>query len=130
MATKPYPNNYRILRIALACVWLLTAIASWLYPQAQSLALLERVGLSGGAARSALYAGIILDVMMGLLSLIDLRALQKWLWLVQGIVIVTYSLIIITCLPEFALHPFGVVIKNIPMLAILWLLWRDAKAET
>ena len=117
-------NNIRLLRLSLASVWLLTAAASWIYPQDQSMALLEPVGLNGTTAFSALYAGITLDAAMGILTLINLRAMQKWLWLAQGIVIVTYSIIIAIYLPEYALHPFGMLIKNIPLLAILWILWR------
>ena len=81
-------------------------------------------GTERNHAFSALYAGITLDAAMGILTLINLRAMQKWLWLAQGIVIVTYSIIIAIYLPEYALHPFGMLIKNIPLLAILWILWR------
>jgi hypothetical protein len=120
-------NDCTLLRLALASVWLLSAIASLCYPHAQSMALLERTGLSGAAANSALYAGIALDAAMGLLTLAKLREIQKRLWLAQGIVIVTYSVIIALYLPEYALHPFGVLIKNIPLLAILLILWRESR---
>lgn len=122
-------NHTQLLRLSLAAVWLLTAAASMAYPQAQNLAMLERVGLHGEAALVALYAGILLDAAMGVLTLINLRTMQKWLWLTQGIVIITYSLIIAIYLPDYALHPFGVLIKNIPILAILWILWREAKLQ-
>lgn len=118
-------EKHSILRMALASVWLLTALASWLYPEAQSLALLQRTGLSGNTARSALYTGVAMDALMGVLTLLDLHTRQKWLWLAQGVVIITYSAIIALCLPEYALHPFGVLIKNLPLLAILWILWRQ-----
>lgn len=116
-----------LLRLSVAAVWLLTAAASLAYPHEQSIALLERVGLRGNIADMALYAGIAMDVLMGVLSLLNFRSLQKWLWPLQGGVIIVYSLIIAVCLPDYALHPFGVLIKNLPILAILWLLWCDAK---
>ena len=122
-------SNLQLLRLSLASVWLLTAVASWIYPQAQSLALLERIGLSGAAAYSALYAGIVLDAVMGILTLVNLRVMQKWLWPTQGIVIIVYSLIIAIYLPEYALHPFGMLIKNLPILAILWILWRVSRQK-
>ncbi len=118
-------NNYSILRIALASVWLLTALASWCYPLAQNLELLERVGLTGAAASNALHAGIVLDALMGTLTLIRLRTMQKWLWTAQAVVILTYSIIIAIFLPEYAWHPFAVLIKNLPLLAILLILWRE-----
>ena len=116
-----------LLRLSVAAVWLLTAAASLAYPHEQSIALLERVGLRGNIADMALYAGIAMDVLMGVLSLLNFRSLQKWLWPLQGGVIIVYSLIIAVCLPDYALHPFGVLIKNLPILAILWLLWCDTK---
>lgn len=119
-----------LLRLTLAGVWLLTAAASLAYPQAQSVAMLERVGLHGKIALAALYAGIALDTAMGVLTLINLRTMQQWLWLMQGAVIVTYSSIIAIYLPDYALHPFGMLIKNIPLLAILWILWRDTSLQT
>ncbi len=115
-----------ILRLALAAVWLLSALASWRYPEAQSLALLDRIGLTGEEARAALYAGITLDALMGLLTLLPRLGAQKWLWLSQGTIILGYSLIIIVWLPEYALHPIGALIKNIPLLAILWIFLRKA----
>ncbi|HEY6094217.1 MAG TPA: DoxX-like family protein [Gallionellaceae bacterium] len=118
-------TNDQIMRRSLAAVWLLTALASWHYPQAQRLALLQRTGLDGNAALAALYAGIALDALLGVLTLLDLRHLQKWLWLAQGLVIIAYSVIILLCLPEYALHPFGMLIKNLPILAMLWMLWRS-----
>lgn len=122
-------NNTQLLRLSLASVWLLTAAASLAYPQAQSLAMLERIGLQGTTALTALYAGITLDAAMGVLTLINLRAMQKWLWLTQAAVIMTYSLIIAVYLPGYALHPFGMLIKNIPLLAILWLMWCEASMK-
>ncbi len=116
-----------ILRMALAAVWLLSALASWRYPEAQSMALLDRVGLTGEAARAALYAGITLDALMGLLTLLPRLATHAWLWLGQGMVILAYSLIILIWLPEYAWHPFGALIKNIPLVAILWVLLRSAR---
>ena len=120
-------KNNTLLRLSVAVVWLLTAAASLAYPHEQSIAMLERVGLHGDIADTALYAGIAMDVLMGVLTLPNFRSLQKWLWPLQGGVIIVYSIIILIWLPDYALHPFGVLIKNLPILAILWLLWCDAK---
>lgn len=122
-------NHIRLLRLSLACVWLLTAAASLMYPQAQNMAMLERVGLYGTSALSALYAGIALDAAMGVLTLLNLRMMQKRIWLAQGLVIISYSIIIAIYLPDYALHPFGILIKNIPIVAILWILWRETNSE-
>jgi hypothetical protein len=119
-------SNLSLLRLSLAAVWLLTALASWHFPQTDSVSMLERIGLHGSGGIAALYAGIMLDTAMGLLTLLNLRTMQKWLWLAQGIVILSYSIIILIFLPEYALHPFGMLSKNLPMLAILWVLWQES----
>ncbi|HEU0186432.1 MAG TPA: DoxX-like family protein [Gallionellaceae bacterium] len=118
-------NNHQIMRWSLASVWLLTALASLAYPPAASLELLSPLGLTGMAARSALYAGITLDLVMGTLTLTDLGRWQRWLWMLQACTILTYTALIVLFLPDLALHPFGMLIKNIPILAMLWMLWRS-----
>lgn len=122
-------KNGALLRISLAAVWLLTALASLAYPREQSIALLVRVGLHGATADFALHYGIVLDAAMGILTLLNLQSWQRWLWPLQGAVILTYSIIIAIYLPEYALHPFGMLIKNLPILAILWLLCKQAKTD-
>ncbi len=120
-------TKFTLLRLSVAAVWLLTAAASLIYPHEQNITLLERVGLHAGVADTALYSGIAMDILMGVLTLLNFRSMQKWLWPLQGAVIIVYSIIIAIFLPDYALHPFGVLIKNLPILAILWLLWCEAK---
>ncbi|HZC01137.1 MAG TPA: DoxX-like family protein, partial [Gammaproteobacteria bacterium] len=86
------------------------------YPIAQSLELLEAVGLTGTLALTTLYAASLLDIALGVATLIYPRA---WLWGLQLGVVLLYSLIITLCLPGFWLHPFGPLLKNLPILAIL-----------
>jgi hypothetical protein len=38
--------------------------------------------------------------------------------------IVLYTLIITLRMPEFWLHPYGPLLKNLPMLATIYLLYR------
>jgi hypothetical protein len=121
-------NSRNLFKCALASVWLLTAIASFAYPLAANLELLARVGITGNIAQSVLYTGIALDALIGILTLLNGKW-QKWLWLLQAGIILIYSLIIVIYLPDLALHPFGILIKNIPILAILWQLWRSETKE-
>jgi len=48
---------------------------------------------------------------------------RRALWLVQMAVIAGYTLIITVFLPEFWLHPYGPLLKNVPLLATLALLY-------
>ena len=112
-----------LLRVALALVWLAAGIVSLgIYPVAESLALLERTGLTGTAALLALYGAAALDIALGVATLVVKRA--RWLWAAQAAVILGYTAIITLRLPEQWLHPYGPVVKNLPILAVLWLLHR------
>jgi hypothetical protein len=118
--------DVKVMRHALAIVWLATGlIVLCIYPKEDSLQLLARVGLKGIAADAVLYLGAILDLVMGVLTL-TLR--RRWLWQWQALLIVGYTIIISIWLPEFWSHPFGPLLKNIPILALLWLLYRHEDA--
>lgn len=109
-----------LLRLAIALVWIVTgALSAGLYPVADSLALLARVGLQGSLALLMLYGAAALDLLLGVLTLLVRR---RWLWRVQIALILGYTLVITLWLPEFWLHPYGPVLKNLPLLAALWLL--------
>lgn len=111
-----------MLRVSLALVFLITGVLSLgLYPVDASHALLARAGLTGDVADLALYGSALLDIALGLAFLLPLR-IRRPAYLVTAALILGYTAIITIALPEFWLHPFGPVLKNVPILAVLWLL--------
>jgi len=48
---------------------------------------------------------------------------RRLLWLAQIAVVLAYTAIISVRLPQLWLEPFGPVLKNLPVLAALWLLY-------
>ena len=88
-----------------------------LYPVDDSLALLARTGLHGGVALAALYLGAGLDLAFGVATVTMRRRL--WLYRVQLLLIAGYTAIITLWLPEFWLHPYGPILKNLPILALI-----------
>ncbi len=109
-----------VLRLSIAAVWIVTGIVSLgLYPVEDSLALLARTGLHGTSALIALYGAAVLDLALGI-AVLCWRS--RWLWRMQIVLILVYTAIISWKLPEFWLHPYAPVLKNLPMLAVLWLL--------
>ncbi|WP_226986124.1 SDR family oxidoreductase [Ramlibacter tataouinensis] len=113
-----------VLRVALALLWIWTAIVSLgLYPVAQSYELLARVGLTGGLAALALYGAAGLDLLLGVLTLAAPAAWRRWVWASQLLLIGGYTLLITLFLPEYWLHPYGPLSKNLPLLAAIGLLW-------
>jgi uncharacterized protein YbjT (DUF2867 family) len=113
-----------VLRVALALMWLWTAAVSFgLYPVQDSYALLARVGLHGAPATLALYGAAVLDLVLGVLTLAAPARWRRWVWLAQIALIGGYTVLISFFLPEYWLHPYGPISKNLPILAVIALLW-------
>ncbi|MBL0420006.1 SDR family oxidoreductase [Ramlibacter sp. AW1] len=113
-----------VLRVALALLWLWTAVVSLgLYPVQDSYALLAQVGITGAAAPVALYGAALLDGVLGLLTLACPARWRRALWALQLLVIAGYTALITLFLPEYWLHPYGPISKNLPILAAIGLLW-------
>lgn len=111
------------LRFALAVTWIWSALVSaWLHPQAQSLALLARVGLHGTVALTALYAASALDFVFGLATMF--RPGRR-LWCAQIALIVFYTAVIAIALPDLLTDPFGSILKNLPILTLLLVLLSE-----
>lgn len=113
-----------LLRVALAALWIWTAIVSFgVYPVEDSHALLARVGLQGTPASVALYGAATLDLLLGLLTL---AAPARWwpgVWLAQLVLVAGYTALVTVFLPEYWLQPYGPVSKNLPIMAAIALLW-------
>ncbi|MGE5384326.1 MAG: NAD(P)H-binding protein [Betaproteobacteria bacterium] len=115
-----------LLRWSVAAVWIVTGIVSLgLFPVAESYALLSRAGITGQAAILALYGAAALDLAFGIGILLFRR--RRALWLAQIALVFTYTGIISVYLPEFWLHPYGPILKNLPLLGVLWLLYLFAE---
>jgi len=114
-----------LLRLSIAAVWIWTAIVSaGLYPVADSYTLLVRTGVPAMLAPLMLYCASALDLAFGVATLAWPRRSRRWLWLAQIVLIAFYSIVIAWRLPEFLLHPYGPISKNLPMLAALWMLYE------
>lgn len=112
------------LRWSVALLWIWTGIVSLgLYPVADSLALLGRVGLEGVPARIALYGAAALDLVLGVATLAVPARRRGAVWAAQLLLVLGYTALITLFLPEYWLHPYGPVSKNLPLLAAIALLW-------
>jgi uncharacterized protein YbjT (DUF2867 family) len=110
------------LRAAVSLTWIVTGILSLgVYPVADSLSMLARVGLTGALGWAALYGAALLDLAFGV-GIYRVRRHRRWLWRAQLALIAGYSVVIALHLPEYWLHPFGPLLKNIPLMAAILLL--------
>lgn len=111
------------LRLAIAFVWLFTAVVSaFVYPVADSLALLAGVGVPAPLREPALYGAALLDLLLGLATLFAPARWRLPVWWAQVALMLFYTLVITAFLPAFWWHPYGPLSKNLPMLAALALL--------
>jgi uncharacterized protein YbjT (DUF2867 family) len=112
------------LRLSLAALWIWTGLVSLgLYPVQDSYALLARVGLQGLAASVALYGAAALDLALGLLTLFPPPRRRGAVWGAQLLLVAGYTALITLFLPEYWLHPYGPISKNLPIVAAIALLW-------
>lgn len=120
--------DLKMMRYTLAAVWLITGLLSLgIFPQKESLDLLGHAGLHDEVALVALYGSASLDIVLGILTIARPSSL---LWRVQAALVIAYSVIIAFCLPWFLVHPFGPVLKNLPILLLLWLLHEHERKTT
>ncbi|MCB1827681.1 MAG: DoxX-like family protein, partial [Coxiellaceae bacterium] len=104
-----------LLRSSIAILWIWTAIVSlFLFPHELSYQILSAFGLSAKAKSMALITGGIIDGVLGILCLLNIKI--RWVGTIQIVLITIYSLLISVFLPDFWLDPFGPIAKNIPLI--------------
>jgi hypothetical protein len=119
ISATAFRRLYWGMRLGIAFIWLWTAYVSWyVFPHAESLAWLRRSGMTYQTGL-VFAASCLLDLAMGIASCLLGRA---WLWWAQCALVAGYTVVIAIALPEFLVHPFGPIIKNVAVLACLVLL--------
>jgi uncharacterized protein YbjT (DUF2867 family) len=114
-----------LITLAMVALWLWTALVSWFaWPHAESRAWLDACGVPPAMQEATLLAASLTDAAIGLLLLLRPR---RWLWALQLALVGGYTLAMSFCLPDFWLHPFGPLSKNLPLLALMFLMWRASK---
>ena len=104
-----------LLLAGLALMWITAGIVSWLYAGDAGLALLARLGLSPTQAQAAFAGACLLNLGLGIATLRPNRVI----WMAQLAVIAFYSAALSTVAPQLWLDPFGPLVKNIPLAALI-----------
>lgn len=108
------------MRLSLALLWIVTALLSFgLYPREMSYELLAWTGIAPRWQPWILDAAAGLDLLLGIATLVLPQRSRHALWLLQLGLMAAYTAIITWKLPGFWLHPFGPVLKNLPLAAML-----------
>jgi hypothetical protein len=112
-----------LCRLSLSFLWLFTAVTSFWWGRQIGYDVLAQQHIQGELADWCIDAGSILDALIGIWLLTAYKL--KWCYRFQIALIISYSILLTVIAPEFWLHPFGPLTKNIPLLALLVLLYKD-----
>jgi len=114
-----------MFRLVIAMLWLLTAYASWFgWPHEESRQWLIQCGVPQAWTEPTLLTASLLDAGIGMALLLHYR---RWIWPAQIVLVLAYTIIMSCFLPQFWMHPFGPLSKNLPILMIMLTMWRLTK---
>ena len=117
-----------LLRASVACLWLVTAFISALLPHESGvLNLLARCGFEGDVGVVVLVASCSLNTLLGISIL---RQPGPWTYALQIGAVLGYTLTAALNMPELTIDHCGPLLKNLPLLAMLMLLWLAMPATT
>lgn len=109
------------LRLSIALVWLWTGwVSAFIYPPADSYHMLDPVGIPKSLAPLLLYGASALDFSLGIAMLIGWRL--RLVIYFQVAIMLIYTIVISLALPEYWAHPFGPMIKNLPLIVATFVL--------
>jgi len=113
-------------KLSLSFLWIFTGITSVYFSPETGYEILANAGITGLSAKALLISGSVLDIALGIWILTPFSL--KWCYITQLTTIILYSILLSYIAPEFWLHPFGPITKNIPIIAlILFMLTADNK---
>ena len=102
-----------LLIFSIALLWIISGAASLLNYK-QSLHLLTQAHLQGFSAATIIVSASVLDIVLGLATLIRFHI--KLIGSIQIVLIVIYTCILSFTIPTLWLDPFASIAKNIPLL--------------
>jgi hypothetical protein len=114
-------------RVVLAILWLGSGLISLLsFARPDGLALLAEIGVTGWPAPILLHAAAAADIAVGV------ALLRNWRPVLVGIIqlclVFVFTAILTTLAPVWWLHPFGPLLKNLPVLVlVLFVMAREGR---
>lgn len=117
------------LPLSLGVLWLWSGLQPLLTATQTSLDLLADLGVPDWGQWPLLLAASLLDLLFGVCSLLPATRRRAALWAWQLATVAAYSLLIAVGLPENWLHPFAPLLKNLPIMALMFYLYRRCAAH-
>ncbi len=110
-------NLMRSAKYSLAFLWIFTGLTSVFFSPDIGYKILTDADITGSLADIAIYAGGILDIVLGLWLITSYK--NKLCCIVQVALISGYTVLLTFIDASFWLHPFGPITKNIPIIVLI-----------
>lgn len=115
------------LRLALAAMWVYTALISLLWPEESGvMRLLAACGLTGALGAAGLLFSCTLNTALGVLLL---RRPGPWAYALQFGAVLGYTGTAAYFVPTLVIDHCGPLVKNLPVLGLIALLWLARPAQ-
>ncbi len=115
-----YHTLLTFARYSLALLWIFTGLTSIYFDYQTGYELLINFGLSDSITRAFIYSAAILDIGLGFWILSNKQ--MKLCYVIQIVVITSYTILLTIIEPSYWLHPFGPVSKNLPIIMLILIL--------
>lgn len=107
--------------LAISFIWIWSGISS-LVTWNESMGFMQEIGANKFYSVLFIYLGSITDILLGIAVLS--KKYRKETIILQVITMLLYMLILTVAAPHYWLHPFGVISKNIPLIALSYYLYQ------
>jgi len=106
--------------LSIVFIWIWSGVSS-LVNSEESFRLMHEIGANEIISALAIYAGSAADIILGI-GVIG-KKYRKQILLLQMMLVLVYTIILSVFAPHYWLHPFGILSKNIPLLALSYFLF-------
>lgn len=117
MSTINQDDLMKAAKYSLAFLWIFTGLTSIFLSPEIGYELLANADITGSIADIAVYAGGILDIVLGLWLITSVKT--QLCCIIQVAVIAAYTVLLTFIDASFWLHPFGPITKNIPIIVLI-----------
>lgn len=115
----------RLLRLGMAVIWVTEGVLpKMLFQQPGEVEIAMVLGLSAASAGTLIWVTGLGQALSGLAAMVLRGAPLRWLLLLQLLALIFLPLMVTFVQPQMWVHPFGPLIKNAPILAGTYILWR------
>ncbi len=118
-SSQVFPRLFALLSVSFLWLWTaFSSIISW----DESYALMQEIGANHIISIAGIWAGTLADLFLGL-AIFSKKHIKKVI-ILQMLTMFSYMTILSVFAPHYWIHPFGVLSKNIPLIALSYYLYR------